>query len=85
MNGTMKSMKTDPWNTTEPEPSGSFSLEILQEHRKLTLKYRNAMKALGGVGKKTSATLQMIEEMARSNLKAYERCHGLTESDNHLL
>jgi hypothetical protein len=43
------------------------------------------MKALGGVGKKTSVTLQAIEEMARSNLRAYERCHGLTESDNHLL
>jgi predicted ATPase len=78
-------MKTDPWSTTDLEPARSFPLEILQEHKKLTLKYRNAMKALGGVGKKTSVTLQAIEEMARSNLRAYERCHGLTESDNHLL
>jgi hypothetical protein len=85
MSGMTKSMKTDPWSTTDPEPRKQFPLEILQEHKKLTLKYQNAMKALGGVGKRTSGLLPMIEEMARSNLKAYERCHGLTESDNHLL
>lgn len=43
------------------------------------------MKALGGVGKKSSYALQCVEEMARSNLKSYERQHGLTEKDNHLL
>lgn len=83
MNGTMKSMMEDQWSTTDP--SKSFPIEILQEHKRLILKYRNAMKALGGVGKRTSGTLQAVEEMARSNLRAYERCHGLTESDNHIL
>ena len=78
-------MKTDPWNTTDLEPRKVFPLEILQEHKKLTLKYQNAMKMLGGVGKRSLGSLHNIEEMARSNLKAYERCHGLTESDNHLL
>lgn len=85
MNGTTMSMTEDPWNTTDPEPRKVFSKEILQEHRKLTIKYRNAMKALGGVGKRTSGTLQLVEEMARSNLRAYERCHEITEADNHLL
>ena len=84
MIGTKTSMKTDPWNTTDTD-SKVFPLEILQEHRKLTLKYRNAMKALGGVGRRSSGTLQAIEEMARSNLRAYERCHGVSEADNHLL
>ena len=60
-------------------------LEILQEHKKLTLKYQNAMKMLGGVGKRSLGSLHIMEEMARSNLRAYERCHGLTESDNHLI
>jgi len=78
-------MKTDPWSTTDTDPAKSFPLEILQEHKRLTLKYRNAMKALGGVGRRTSGTLQAVEEMARSNLKAYERCHEITELDNHLL
>ena len=85
MIGTTMSMKTDPWNTTDLEPRKVFPLEILQEHKKLTLKYQNAMKMLGGVGKRSLGSLHIIEEMARSNLKAYERCHGLTESDNHLL
>ena len=85
MSGTTKSMKTDPWNITDLEPRKVFPLEILQEHKKLTLKYQNAMKMLGGVGKRSSGTMHIIEEMARSNLRAYERCHGLTESDNHLL
>lgn len=83
MNGKKASTTKDPWNTTEEV--SQFSLEVLQEHRKLTLKYRNAMKALGGVGKKPSYTLTCVEEMARSNLRSYERQHGLTESDNHLL
>jgi hypothetical protein len=78
-------MKIEPWSITETEPVKTFTLEVLQEHKKLTLKYRNAMNALGGVGKRTSHALQVVEEMARSNLKSYERCHGLTESDNHLL
>ena len=85
MSGTMKSMKTNPLSTTEPDSSKKFPLEILQEHMRLTMKYRNAMKSLGGVGKRTSGTLQAIEEMARSNLRAYERCHEITEADNHLL
>ena len=50
MNGKKASTTKDPWSTTEEV--SQFSLEVLQEHRKLTLKYRNAMKALGGVGKK---------------------------------
>jgi hypothetical protein len=85
MSGMTKSMKTDPWSTTDPEPRKQFPLEILQEHKKLTLKYQNAMKMLGGVGKRSLGSLHIMEEMARSNLRAYERCHGLTESDNHLL
>lgn len=85
MNGTMKSMKEDPWSTTDPEQGKKFPLEILQEHMRLTVKYRNAMKSLGGMGKRSLGSLHIIEEMARSNLRAYERCHGLTESDNHLL
>lgn len=80
-----KSMKTDPQNTTDLEPKKSFSLETLQEHRNLTMKYKNAMKVLGGVGKRSSGALLVVEEMARSNLKAYERCHEITEADNHLL
>jgi hypothetical protein len=76
-------MRDNPLNTTDSV--SQFSLEILQEHRKLVLKYRNAMKALGGVGKKPSHTLLSVEEMARSNLRAYERCHSITEKDNHLL
>ena len=78
-------MRTDPWNTTDSDRKKKFPLEILEEHKRLTLKYKNAMKALGGVGKRSSGSLLIGEEMARSNLKSYERCHGLTESDNHLL
>jgi hypothetical protein len=78
-------MRTDPWNTTDSDLKKKFPLEILEEHKRLTLKYKNAMKALGGVGRKSSHTLMGVEEMARSNLKAYERCHGITEDDNHLL
>jgi len=78
-------MKTDPWSTTDLEPQKVFPLEILQEHKKLTLKYQNAMKMLGGVGKRSLGSLHIMEEMARSNLRAYERCHEITEADNHLL
>ena len=84
MNGKMNPMREDQWNITDPEKK-KFSLEMLQELKKLVMKYRNAMKALGGVGKKSSHTLRGVEEMARSNLKSYERCHGITEDDNHLL
>ena len=85
MSGTTMSMKTDPWSTTDLEPRKVFPLEILQEHKKLTLKYQNAMKMLGGVGKRSLGSLHIMEEMARSNLRAYERCHEITEADNHLL
>ena len=85
MSGTTKSMKIDPWSTTDPEPRKVFPLEILQELKKLTLKYQNAMKMLGGVGKRSLGSLHIMEEMARSNLRAYERCHEITEADNHLL
>ena len=85
MSGTTMSMKTDLLSITDLEPRRVFPIEILQEHKKLTLKYQNAMKSLGGAGKRSLGSLHIIEEMARSNLRAYERCHGLTESDNHLL
>ena len=85
MNGTTKSMKTDPLSIIDPEPRKQFPLEILQEHKKLALKYQNAMKMLGGVGKRSLGSLHIMEEMARSNLRAYERCHEITEADNHLL
>jgi hypothetical protein len=78
-------MKTDPWSITDLESRKVFPLEILQEHKKLTLKYQNAMKMLGGVGKRSLGSLHIMEEMARSNLRAYERCHEITEADNHLL
>ena len=85
MSGTTMSMKTDPRSTTDLESRKVFPLEILQEHKKLTLKYQNAMKMLGGVGKRSLGSLHIMEEMARSNLRAYERCHEITEADNHLL
>jgi len=85
MSGTTMSMKTDPWSTTDLESRKVFPPEILQEHKKLTLKYQNAMKMLGGVGKRSLGSLHIMEEMARSNLRAYERCHEITEADNHLL
>lgn len=85
MSGTMRSMKTDPLSTTDLGPRKKFPLEILQEHKKLTMKYRNAMKVLGGVGKRSSGSLHIGEEMARSNLRAYERFHEINEEDNHLL
>lgn len=85
MSGTTMSMKTDPWSITDLEQRKVFPLEILQEHKKLTLKYQNAMKMLGGVGKRSLGSLHIMEEMARSNLRAYERCHEITEADNHLL
>lgn len=83
MSGKKTSMTKDPWNTTEEVIQ--FSNEVLQEHKKLVIKYRNAMKALGGVGKKSSYALQCLEEMARSNLRSYERQHQVSEKDNHLL
>lgn len=71
------------WNITdsgvdEPIP---LSKEILQEHARLQREYTSAVYRMGSAGKKTPKSLRDNEEVARANLRAFERRHGLTSAD----
>jgi len=78
-----KTMVTDPrWNTTdsgidEPKP---LSKEIMQRHAELIREYTTILQRIGGA-RKASRIVREAEEVARANLVAFERIHGLTSPD----
>lgn len=63
------------WSTTEKP---KHSREMLEQHAKLQAKYDSAMGKSGGVRGRAGRALIEEEEVARSNLRAFERAHGLT-------
>jgi hypothetical protein len=65
------------WNTIEKP---KHSKEILEAHAKLQAKFDSAMGKSGGVRGRAGRALIEEEEVARSNLRAFERAHGLTPS-----
>lgn len=82
MSGTKMTDRGNRWNTTdsgidEPQP---LSKEVMQRHAELVLEYTRAANRMGD-GRRTSSAVRDAEEVARSNLKAFERIHGLTSSD----
>ena len=65
------------WNTIEKP---KHSKEILEAHAKLQARFDSAMGKSGGVRGRAGRALIEEEEIARSNLRAFERAHGLTPS-----
>ena len=65
------------WNTSDKP---KHSKEILEAHAKLQAKFDSAMGRSGGVRGRAGRALIEEEEVARSNLRAFERAHGLTPS-----
>jgi hypothetical protein len=65
------------WNTIEKP---KHSRELLEEHAKLQARFDSAMGKSGGVRGRAGRALIEEEEVARSNLRAFERAHGLTPS-----
>jgi hypothetical protein len=65
------------WNTTEKP---KHSREVLEAHAKLQARFDSAMGKSGGVRGRAGRALIEEEEVARSNLRAFERAHGLTPS-----
>lgn len=63
------------WNTTDKP---KHSKEVLEQHAKLQAKFDSAMGKSGGIRGRAGRTLIEEEEVARSNLRAFERAHGLT-------
>jgi hypothetical protein len=53
-------------------------MEILEQHAKLQARFDSAMGKSGGVRGRAGRALIEEEEVARSNLRAFERAHGLT-------
>lgn len=83
MTGTTKSGILDLWNITdsgvdEPVP---LSKEIMQEHARLQREYQTAVYRMSANPKGASKPARDAEEVARANLSAFERRHGLTSSD----
>jgi hypothetical protein len=62
-------------NTTN-QPS--VTKEILQEHGRLKYKFERALEKAAGTRGRVGRALMEEEEVARSNLRAFERLHGLT-------
>jgi hypothetical protein len=65
------------WNTIEKP---KHSREVLEAHAKLQARFDSAMGKSGGVRGRAGRALIEEEEVARSNLRAFERAHGLTPS-----
>jgi hypothetical protein len=65
------------WSTTDKP---KHSMEILEQHAKLQARFDSAMGKSGGVRGRAGRALIEEEEVARSNLRAFERAHGLTPS-----
>lgn len=65
------------WSTTD-EPQ--ISKEVQQQHDLLIREYQIALYGIGGM-RRVSKSLRDAEEVARANLRAFERRHGLTSSD----
>lgn len=66
------------WSTTEAPVT--VSKEILEQHRLLIREYQTMLQKRGPVNK-PSRSLRESEEVARANLRAFERLHGLTSPD----
>lgn len=66
------------WSTTEDKPT--HSKEVIERHHRLVREYQTALYKKGRV-QRGSKSLRDDEEVARSNLRAFERLHGLTSSD----
>ena len=75
MTGTRTTGIASLWSTTEQK---SPSKEILEEHSRLKAAFESAMSKSAGVRGRAGRTLIEQEEVARSNLRAFERAHGLT-------
>ena len=52
--------------------------EVLEEHEKLKYKFGRALEKAAGTRGRVGRALMEEEEVARSNLRAFERLHGLT-------
>jgi hypothetical protein len=82
MNGMKMTRQSSLWSTTdggvdEPPP---LSKELMQRHTELVREYAKAVNRMGD-GRRVSAAVRDAEEVAHSNLRAFERIHGLTSSD----
>ena len=66
------------WSTTEAQRV--VPKEILQEHERLVREYQIAIYRIGG-NRRVSKSLRDAEEVARANLRAFERRHDLTSPD----
>ncbi len=75
MTGKMTTGIGSLWNTTEKP---KHSKEVLEAHARLKLRFESAMNKSGGVRGRAGRALIEEEEIARSNLRAFERAHGLT-------
>lgn len=56
----------------------SVTKEILEEHGRLKYKFERALEKAAGTRGRVGRALMEEEEVARSNLRAFERLHGLT-------
>lgn len=70
------------WNITdsgvdEPIP---MSKEVMEEHARLIRDYTSAIYKRGNF-KRVSKPVRDAEEVARANLRAFERRHGLTSTE----
>ncbi len=75
MTGKTTTINADPWSTTENQ---KIPIEILQEHSRLKAKFEGIMAITGVENGRVSRALMEEEEVSRSNLRAFERAHGLT-------
>lgn len=82
MNGTKTTRQDSQWNTTDSgvDQPQSLSKEVMQRHMELVREHTKAVNRMGG-GRRVSSAVRDAEEVAYSNLKAFERIHGLTSSD----
>jgi len=69
-------------NTTEePKP---LPKEFMEEYERLKREYQYATFRTSGVGKRVPKSLRDAEEVARANLRSFERRHGLTTFDHRI-
>ena len=69
-------------NTTEEPPA--LSKEASEMYRQLRGEFDRASHLLGMAGRRPPKSVVDAQEVARSNLRAFERRFGLTPSDNRL-
>jgi len=70
------------WSITDsgvddPKP---LSKEVMEEHSRLVRVYSTAINKVGP-SKRVARSVREAEEVARANLRAFERLHGLTSHD----